>query len=178
MVSVPATHFAGETLDKKYSSAGTRAPSSLPVVLIATVDPDIRGSLSSLLAAYPVKIVWAKSVKEVQSALGRGNVSACFCGFWLVEGTYRDVIRHLKSQAEEIPAIIACSPACPREYQDYLAALNICGFNFMNFPYSAGDLERVLRSAIPANEPSLQKHELKYRTGNDPRNPGSLRTAR
>jgi DNA-binding NtrC family response regulator len=142
--------------------------------LVATVDPDIRINLSSLLEAQPVRVTWAKSVEEVRASLARENVSACFCGFGLPDGTYRDVIRHLKSRPAEIPAIIACAPACPHEYRDYLAALNIRAFDFICFPYRTYDLERVLRSAIWTHNLSERKQTSNQSAWNESSDQGQL----
>jgi hypothetical protein len=67
-----------------------------PVVLVATTDPVISYSMGALLELYPLRTLWAKSVGEVRALLAKENVAACFCGFWLVDGTYRDVVRLLK----------------------------------------------------------------------------------
>ena len=127
---------------------------SQPTVLVATNDLEIQKNISGLLELFPVKTLWAKGLEEVKSVLSRENVAACFCGFWLVDGTYRDVVRHLRSQPAEIPAIIVCDPSCPHEYRDYLAALNMRAFDFICHPYRKPDIERVLRSAINAHQGS------------------------
>src|ERR1700689_3287475 len=127
---------------------------SHPTVLIATNDSEIQKNISSLLQLFSVKTLWAKGLEEVKSVLSRESVAACFCGFWLVDGTYRDVVRHLRSQPAEIPAIIVCDPSCPHEYRDYLAALNMRAFDFICHPYRKPDIERVLRSAINAHQGS------------------------
>ncbi len=119
-----------------------------PTVLVATTDPVISGSMRDLLQMYPLRTLWVKSVAEVRALLAKENVAACFCGFWLVEGTYRDVVRLLKNRPVEIPAIIVCEPACPNEYRDYLASLNIRAFDFICHPYRKTDLERILRAAL------------------------------
>lgn len=119
-----------------------------PTVLVATVDTAITSSIRELLEMYPLRMIWVKGVDEVRAVLAKENVAACFCGFWLVDGTYRDVVRHLKRQLVEIPAIIVCAPACPHEYRDYLAALNIKAFDFICHPYRKSDMERILRTAI------------------------------
>lgn len=124
--------------------------SKLPVVLLATVDPEIRSSMAQLLETFPLQIRQVRAVDEVRVAIARENVVACFCGFWLTDGTYREVVRHLRRQPREIPAIIVCAPACPHEYGDYLAALNIRAFDFICHPYRRTDLERILDSAITA----------------------------
>ncbi len=119
-----------------------------PVVLVATTDPVICHSMGALLQMYPLRTLWAKGVGEVRALLAKENVAACFCGFWLVDGTYRDVVRLLKRQPVEIPAIIVCEPACPNEYRDYLAALNIRAFDFICHPYRKTDLERILQATL------------------------------
>jgi DNA-binding NtrC family response regulator len=117
-------------------------------ILVATAEPAIIASMRDLLDAYPLRAIWARGVDEVRSTLSRETVDACFCGFWLIDGTYRDVVRHLKGQPTEIPAIVVCAPSCPQEYRDYLAALNLRAFDFLCHPYRRMDLERILRATI------------------------------
>lgn len=125
-------------------------------ILVATAEPAISASMRDLLEAYPLRTIWARGVDEVRSALSRETVDACFCGFWLIDGTYRDVVRHLKRQPSEIPAIVVCAPSCPQEYQDYLAALNLRAFDFLCHPYRRMDLERILRATVSKRDPSVQ----------------------
>lgn len=125
-------------------------------ILVATAEPAISASMRDLLEAYPLRTVWARGVDEVRSALSRETVDACFCGFWLIDGTYRDVVRHLKRQPSEIPAIVVCAPSCPQEYRDYLAALNLRAFDFLCHPYRRMDLERILRAAVSKRDPSVR----------------------
>jgi DNA-binding NtrC family response regulator len=130
-------------------------------ILVATAEPAISASMRDLLEAYPLRTIWARGVDEARSALSRESVDACFCGFWLIDGTYRDVIRHLKRQPTEIPAIVVCAPSCPQEYRDYLAALNLRAFDFLCHPYRRMDLERILRATI-------SKRGLSVRGAQDP----------
>jgi len=119
-------------------------------VLIATSDPEMYGNMSELLAPFSVRTVWSRGMEEVKYALAREKVSVCFCGFWLLDGTYRDVVRHLRLRRAEIPAVIVCAPSCPHDYRDYLAALNISAFDFICHPYRKSDIERILNSAMNA----------------------------
>src|SRR5271170_432570 len=130
------------------SAAHFQPSAERPIVLVATTDPIISDSMRALLQMYPLHTLWAKGVGEVRALLTKENVAACFCGFWLVDGTYRDVVRLLKRQPVEIPAIIVCEPACPNEYRDYLAALNIRAFDFICHPYRKTDLERILQATL------------------------------
>ncbi len=136
------------------NAAGTS--SIVPSVLIATTDPDIRHTMGELLQNYAINTLWASGMEEIKSALANENVAACFCGFWLVDGTYRDVVRQLKRQFAGMPVIIVCAPTCPHEYRDYLAALNIRAFDFMCHPYRRMDLERILNSAIAFRDQQAQ----------------------
>jgi len=136
------------------NAAGTS--SIVPSVLIATTDPDIRNTMAELLQSYAINTLWASGMEEIKTALANQNVAACFCGFWLVDGTYRDVVRHLKRQNAEMPVIIVCAPTCPHEYRDYLAALNIRAFDFLCHPYRRMDLERILNSAIAFRDQQAQ----------------------
>lgn len=136
------------TVLHRESAAQLQPSVEQPVVLVATTDPVIRHSMGSLLQMYPLRTLWAKSVGEVRALLAKENVAACFCGFWLVDGTYRDVVRLLKRQPVEVPAIIVCDPTCANEYRDYLAALHIRAFDFICHPYRKTDLERILQATL------------------------------
>jgi DNA-binding NtrC family response regulator len=162
---------------RRESIESTASAVNAPTVLIATNDTAITESMRELLDAYPLKPIWAKSVEEVRVVLAKENVSACFCGFWLVDGTYRDVVRHLKRQPIEIPAIIVCAPACPNEYRDYLAALNIRAFDFICHPYRKTDMDRILRAAFSAHGQltRIQMPSVKHGTALD--DESSLRKA-
>jgi DNA-binding NtrC family response regulator len=125
-----------------------QASSEQPIVLVATTDPVISDNMRALLQMYPLRTLWARGVGEARALLAKENVAACFCGFRLVDGTYRDVVRLLKQQPVEVPAIMLCESACPNEYQDYLAALNIRAFDFICHPYRRTDLERILQATL------------------------------
>jgi len=125
-------------------------------ILVATAEPAISASMRDLLEAYPLRTIWARGVEEVRSALSRETVDACFCGFWLIDGTYRDVVRHLKRQPVEIPAVVVCPPSCPQEYRHYLAALNLRAFDFLCHPYRRMDLERILGATISKRDLSVR----------------------
>lgn len=127
-------------------------------VLVATNDAEIRRDISELLESFPVKTLWVRGMEGVKKtlSLSREKVSVCLCGFWLLDGTYRDVVRFLRLQRAEIPAVIVCAPSCPNDYRDYLAALNISAFDFICHPYRMSDMEKILHSAagVPLRSPS------------------------
>jgi DNA-binding NtrC family response regulator len=149
-----------EIRQRLYAQSGLnpeQVSSKQPSILLATTDPEIRHTMAELLQGYKINVLWASGMEEIKSALARQSVAACFCGFWLIDGTYRDVVRHLKRQYAGIPVVIVCAPTCPHEYRDYLAALNIRAFDFICHPYRRVDLERILHSAISLGDRQAQK---------------------
>ena len=114
-------------------------------VLLATTDLEIRHSIGDLLSGYKITTLLATGLEEIKSALARNEIAACFCGFWLVDGTYRDVVRYLRLQRAGIPVIVVCARTCSQEFRDYLTALNIRACDFISYPYREIDMERILR---------------------------------
>jgi DNA-binding NtrC family response regulator len=125
-----------------------------PTILIATIDPEIQEGLADLLEIAAVDAIWVGSVEEVKTQVARERIAVCLCGFWLQDGTYREVIRHLRRQRLDIPAIIVSAPACPNKYRDYIAAMNLGALDFLCYPYQQSDFERMLESAIAAHSHS------------------------
>jgi len=135
------------TFAKKFA-ASYRSASDRPAVLIAAADPEIQDGLTDLLQGFRIDTIWVNGVEDAKRLLGKERIAACLCGFWLQDGTYRELIRHLRRQKVEVPVIIVSAPACPNEYWDYLAAMNIGALDFLCYPYQPFDFERMLESAI------------------------------
>lgn len=129
------------------SPAAIRRPAGNPTVVIATVDPDIREGLSTLLASSYVNAIWVSSVQDIKAVVRQEKIAACLCGFWLQDGTYREVIQLLRRERAEIPAIIVSAPACPDDYREYLEAVDIGAIDFLPYPYRQTEFERILAGA-------------------------------
>jgi DNA-binding NtrC family response regulator len=129
-------------------------------VLIATIDTEIRQALADLLEIASINAIWVGSVEDVKTLVARERIAACLCGFWLQDGTYREVIRHLRRERIDIPAIIVSAPACPQEYRDYLAAMNLGALDFLSYPYQKPDFERMLESAIAGHSCSIPRQNF------------------
>ncbi len=143
----------------KKSVTGIRRALGRPTVLIATIDPEIREALAGLLEIACVNAIWVSGVKDVKAVVAGERIVACLCGFWLQDGTYREVIRHLRRERIDIPAIIVSAPACPHEYRDYLAAMNLGALDFLCYPYQQSDFEKMLGTAIASHS------QLRYQRG-------------
>ena len=130
---------------------------SRPSVLVATIDSEIREGLAELVESAGVSAIWVSAVKDLKTVVAKERVVACFCGFWLQDGTYREVVRHLRRERKETPAIIVSGPACPREYRDYLTAVNFGALDYLCYPYDQSDFQRMLESAIEAGSHSIAR---------------------
>jgi DNA-binding NtrC family response regulator len=122
-----------------------------PTVLVAALDWQVRSGLSAVLPSFAINAEWVSSVAEATRVLDSTDISACLCGYWLEDGTFKDLARHIRRFTAKIPVIAVSAPACRNEYRDYLAAMNIGAFEFLCHPYQKTDLDRVLRQAITAH---------------------------
>ena len=138
-------------------------------MLIATIDTEIREALADLLEMASINAIWVGSVEDVKALVARERIVACLCGFWLQDGTYREVIRHLWRERIDVPAVIVSAPSCPQEYRDYLAAMNLGALDFLSYPYQKRDFERMLESAmaghshIKRRQDSTNGHDFRER---------------
>ena len=134
-----------EGLLRKRFAVNFECAAERSTVLIVTADPEIRGGLRELFRGFSLNAIWLNGVEAAKSVLGRERISACLCGFWFQDGTYRELVRHIRRQRPEVPLIIVSAPGCPQEYRDYLAATNIEALNFLPYPYQKSDLEGMLQ---------------------------------
>ena len=132
---------------RKFAASYRNAPDR-PTVLIVAADPEIQDALTDLLQGFLINAIWVNGVEDAKRLLGRERIAACLCGFWLQDGTYRELIRHMRREKIDVSVIIVSAPACPDEYRDYLAAMNIGALDFLCYPYKPFDFERMLESAI------------------------------
>ncbi len=129
------------------------------VVLIATADPEIYSGLSELFQSFSLNAVWVKGVEAAKRVLISEKIVACLCGFWLQDGTYRELIRHLRRGRRRIPAIIVSAPDCPGEYRDYLAAAKIGALDFLSHPYKKSDLIKMLSLVLQGESATVNPQE-------------------
>jgi DNA-binding NtrC family response regulator len=146
----PAVVLRGRAESSVARKASTNVKQSAcrSTVLIATIDPEIRRALAELLDPETVDAIWVSGVKDFKTLAAREGIVACLCGFWLQDGTYREVIRHLRRERIDIPAIIVSAPACPQEYRGFILAMNLEDLDFLSYPYQKSELDGMLEAAL------------------------------
>jgi DNA-binding NtrC family response regulator len=132
------------------SGSANQQKSGRPTVLIATIDPEIREGLANLLETSAVNAIWVSGVKDVKTLVARKGIVACFCGFWLQDGTYREVVSHLRRERV----------ACPQEFRDYLAAFDLGSLDFLSHPYQSSDFDRILKAATLPRSLPVEKEKV------------------
>lgn len=115
-----------------------------PVALLIAVESNVRKMIMEMLGARGIECLCAGSIMEMKSICSHRNISVCVSGLWLVDGTFRDVVSHLRRQSAQVRVVIVCGADSPPEYRDFLRALDIQSFDSVGFPFQKSDLERVL----------------------------------
>jgi len=128
-----------------------------PTILIATLDPEIRNGLSEILPHFSLNTVWVKSAADARSVLASTQIAAVFCEIWLQGGTCRELIWYMRRKAADLPIVIVPPPNCPKEYREWLAALNTNALYFLPYPYRESDLKRLVRMAIGFDSLSVRQ---------------------
>ena len=125
--------------------------SGRPTVLMAVSDPEIRKALANMMQYHPLNTIWVGSVEEVRSVMGTTRIATCFCGLWLQDGTYREIVGHLRRAQMDIPTVIVSGPASPIEFGDYLTAMNVGARDCICYPFQQSHFDAILESAIAAH---------------------------
>ena len=118
-----------------------------PVALLVAVESSVHKTIVEMLSARGIKCICAGSIAEMKFICSRCNISICISGLWLVDGTFRDVVCHLRRQSSLVPVVMVCGADSPLEYRDFLRALDIQSFISVCSPFQKNDLERALESA-------------------------------
>jgi DNA-binding NtrC family response regulator len=137
-------------------SSGPQEIPDAPTVLVAAIDWQVRSGLAAVLPSFAINFEWVTGAAEAIKVLAAKEISACLCGFWLEDGTFKDLARQIRRLQTRIPVIAVSAAACRNEYRDYLAAMNIGAFDFLCHPYQKSDLDRMLRQAITAHARQTQ----------------------
>ena len=84
-------------------TSGPREIPDAPTVLVAAIDWQVRIGLCTVLPCFTINTVWAASVAEASRVLESKDISACLCGFWLEDGTFKGLARHLRRSERNLP---------------------------------------------------------------------------
>lgn len=110
--------------------------------------PDSRGriALTSSLAAKGIDPIFASTVRETRNILRHEDVAVVFCGSWLGDGGFEDVLAENAKLTPSVPVVV-CSPSY--DSGQYMDVMSRGAFDFIAFPYSGKEIDWILNSALP-----------------------------
>jgi two-component system response regulator PilR (NtrC family) len=114
-------------------------------VLVAAASPENRSALTKVLLGMGLKTAISSSVREAQAILSAKPVSLVFCEDKFTDGDYLDVLRAVKRTAEKAPVVVSSQS---HDWNEYLEALRLGAFEFMDGPVRAIDVEMIVRYAL------------------------------
>ncbi|MBI1750284.1 MAG: hypothetical protein HY234_14825 [Acidobacteria bacterium] len=114
-------------------------------VLVAASDAENRRELTQMLSGMGLKPAISSSVQEAQAILSAKPVSLVFCEEKLADGNYQDVLRAVKRTAEKAPVVVSSRK---QDWYEYLEALRLGAFEFLDGPVRAMDVEMIVRYAV------------------------------
>jgi DNA-binding NtrC family response regulator len=113
-------------------------------VLVAASSVENRSAITKVLLGMGVRPAITSSVKEARAILSTKSVSLVFCEEKFADGNYQDVLRAVKKNAANAPVVVS-SPS--HDWNEYLEALRLGAFEFMDGPVRALDVEMIVRYA-------------------------------
>ena len=117
-------------------------------VIVLSSDTRSRESLAGLLLRQGMSIACASTIRECQELLCKEAFGAVFCDRELSDGTYRDVLRALRSARSKTQVVLT---SCQAEWDEYLEAIRSGAFDVIATPFQRVDVEwmvmQVMREA-------------------------------
>jgi DNA-binding NtrC family response regulator len=89
-------------------------------ILVISSEWESRRALADILHRECWNSICASAVNECQEVLARRNVTLVFCDRRLPDGTYRDVLRIIRSLDTEVPLVVTSRLADWNEYFEVL----------------------------------------------------------
>lgn len=115
-----------------------------PHALVVSSHLECRRVLLRILEDLRVNTLVSATLAEAEEVLSRQRVALVFCDDRLPDGSYRDLLRSLRSWKQSPHAVVTTRTG---EWKEYLEALGLGVFDMIQYPYRATDVElNVLRA--------------------------------
>ncbi len=127
-------------------------------VLVAASDAENRSALAKMLSRMGLRAAISSSVKEARDILSTRAVSLVFCGEKFADGSYQDVLRAVRRTPEKAPVVVSSHS---HDWYEYLEALRLGAFEFLDGPVRPVDLEMIVRYAYRRADASERYQRLR-----------------
>jgi len=115
-----------------------------PHALIASSHLECRRVLLRILKDLGVNAFASATLAEAEEVLSRQRVALVFCDDHLTDGSYRDLLRSLRTWKQSPHTVVTTRTG---EWKEYLEALGLGAFDMIQYPYRSTDVElNVIRA--------------------------------
>src|SRR5215471_6431681 len=116
-----------------------------PLALVASLNSEIRETLTHILSRHGVESVVSSTAAEAEAILFRQPVSLVFCEDRLPDGSFRDVLGEVKRSAKLVPVIVVSRLG---DWDKCLEALRLGGNDYVAFPFQRAEVESIINRAL------------------------------
>ncbi len=116
-----------------------------PLILVISDDLETRCALAEALRCGTCDLLLTSTVSEALANREPELISLVFCQDRLPDGSFRDVLRSLKTAGLH-PPLVVCSLS--GEIDEYLDAMQLGAFDFIPAPYRQSEVEAIAAHAL------------------------------
>ena len=131
-------------------------------VLVAAANAENRSALAKVLCKMGLRPAISSSVREARDILSSRAVSLVFCEEKFADGNYQDVLRAVKCTPEKAPVVVSSHS---HDWNEYLEALRLGAFEFLDGPVRPIDVEMIVRYAWRRADASERIQRLRMPRG-------------
>lgn len=113
--------------------------------LIISPDKVHRDLLASYCSKYELRPICCETLDAGRALLTHLRVGVVFCEDDLPDGRYAQLVHNHSGHNEKVPVIVVSRRD---DWDSYLAAMRLGGFDYVVLPPNAGEIERALSSAL------------------------------
>ena len=117
-------------------------------VVILSTDLEWRRSLAHILTSNGIDFAYASSIEDCKEIVAREYVGLVFCDSHLADGTYRGLVRSVRSLDRRVKIVVISRM---NDWNERLVTACIGAFGVIPFPCQPTDIEWVLSRAVRAN---------------------------
>lgn len=118
---------------------------SCPKGLVASSNKEVVQKLAKIMGRCGLATFLAFGVGESKRILAREKVCLVLCDDHLVDGNYEDILIASEWSKAKAPVIVFSTTG---DWPDYFRAIRAGAFDYMAYPPSLGELQRVICNAL------------------------------
>ena len=127
---------------------------AFPNVMLVSPILETQQAFASVLGQRGIAPILASTVREAQTILSRHSISLIFCSDELPGGGVNAFIRQTSEPPAKVPVVVVSRFD---DWERYLNFLQIGAFDYVLYPPSGSEIERVMWNALSCIRPERAK---------------------